>query len=127
VFVVGFLGAAAKLIFLAKLGAFRRVLAFDAFLDMLVGSVFAWLFYGTLTGMVIAAIATIMFFRLRLEEDRRLRPPDAHQLRARPSAMALEPAVLCAWQDRLDHAHPRLSGDRRRSPLIGSVPCANCS
>lgn len=43
--VVGLLAAGAKLIFLAKLGAFRRVLAFDAFLDVFVGSVFGFLFY----------------------------------------------------------------------------------
>ena len=36
---------------------FRRVRAFDAFLDF-AGSVFGWLFHGTLTGMAIAAIAT---------------------------------------------------------------------
>jgi len=59
--VVGLLAAGAKLIFLAKLGAFRRVLAFDAWLDVCVGSIFGFLFYGTLTGMVIASIATLAF------------------------------------------------------------------
>ena len=59
--VVGLMAAGAKIIFLAKLGAFRRVMAFDAFLDVAVGSVFGFLFYGTLTGMVIAAIATLAF------------------------------------------------------------------
>lgn len=61
VLAVGFMAAAAKIIFLAKIGAFRRVLAFDAVLDIAVGSIFGWLFYGTLMGMVIAAIATLTF------------------------------------------------------------------
>lgn len=61
VVLIGLLAAAAKIIFLAKIGAFRRVLAFDAVLDLVVGSVFGFLFYGTLTGMVIAAIATLFF------------------------------------------------------------------
>jgi hypothetical protein len=61
VLAIALCAAAAKLIFLAKLGAFRRVLAFDSVTDLLVGSTFGWLFYGTLTGMVIAALATLMF------------------------------------------------------------------
>ena len=59
--VIGLLAAAAKVIFLLKLGALRRVLAFDALLDVMAGSVFGFLFYGTLTGMVIASIATLAF------------------------------------------------------------------
>src|SRR5215475_1520362 len=59
--VIGLLAAAAKVILLLKLGALRRVLAFDALLDVMAGSVFGFLFYGTLTGMVIASIATLAF------------------------------------------------------------------
>jgi hypothetical protein len=61
VFLIGFLAAAAKILTLWKLGVFKKLLAFDWALDFGAGAMFAWLFFGTLTGMAIATMAGLLF------------------------------------------------------------------
>lgn len=58
---IGILAAIAKFITLLKLGQLKRLLAFDAGLDIAGGMIFAFLFFGTLTGMIIASFAGITF------------------------------------------------------------------
>lgn len=58
---IGVLAAVAKIVLLHRFGVLRKVMAFHGLLDLAVGSMFAWLFFGTLTGMVIAAVAGLTF------------------------------------------------------------------
>lgn len=59
--VIGVLAAVAKIIVLMRLGMLKKLMGFHFALDFAAGAVFAWLFFGTLTGMVIAAIAGLTF------------------------------------------------------------------
>lgn len=61
VLAIGVLAAVAKIIVLARFGVLRKLMGFHGLLDLAVGAVFAWLFFGTLTGMVIAAVAGLTF------------------------------------------------------------------
>jgi hypothetical protein len=59
--VIGVLAAVAKIVVLLRLGVLRKLMGFHFALDLAAGALFAWLFFGTLTGMVIAAIAGLVF------------------------------------------------------------------
>ena len=61
VLVIGILAAVAKIIVLMRRGMLRKLMGFHFALDFAAGTVFAWLFFGTLTGMVIAAVAGLTF------------------------------------------------------------------
>jgi hypothetical protein len=61
ILLIGVLAAIAKFVTLMKIGQLRRLLALDALLDLLASMLFAFLFFGTLTGMSIAAIAGLTF------------------------------------------------------------------
>ena len=61
VIALGVVAAAAKIVLLMRLGQLRRLMALHWVLDLAAGAAFAFLFGGTLTGMLIAAIAGLTF------------------------------------------------------------------
>ena len=119
--VIGLLAAAAKVIFLLKLGALRRVLAFDALLDVMAGSVFGFLFYGTLTGMVIASIATLAFSGF-CYCWKRIAGYDRWTLGGFVHVPPTWRPAQCAWQDHPGRPHHRRPDRPDRSPLTGRYP-----
>src|SRR5262245_56651090 len=58
---IGVLAAIAKIIVLLRFGVLRKLMAFHGLLDLAAGSVFAFIFFGTLTGMAIAMVSGLTF------------------------------------------------------------------
>jgi hypothetical protein len=58
---IGVLAAIGKIIILLRFGVLRKLMAFHGVIDLVGGAVFAWLFFGTLTGMAIAMVAGLTF------------------------------------------------------------------
>jgi hypothetical protein len=57
VIALGIVAAVAKIVLLMRVGQLKRLMALHWLLDLMAGAGFAFLFGGTLTGMLIAAIA----------------------------------------------------------------------
>jgi hypothetical protein len=61
VIAVGVLAAIGKIVVLTRFKMLRKLMAAHGFIDLAAGAVFAWLFFGTLTGMAIAMVAGLTF------------------------------------------------------------------
>lgn len=61
VLLIAFLAAVGKMVLLWRFGLLKRLSRLHGLLDLLVGLLFAWMFFGTMTGMVIGLMAGLFF------------------------------------------------------------------